>query len=252
MSHYLERLASSTLKLGENIHPVLDSLFSGPKVWSATGSPQIEETQFVSAAATPHSAGAPAASAVSAQPSETASGPDAHWTKRTEDVKTNPAITPSELLLPQQHAMRPAISFDRTTGAESPVDADAPVSSGSNLPVEISNTDNQPTRTKAMRPHERSSRPLIAAPFVPQESNGILSSRPPALGTIDWERKPRNAGVSKNLNNTMREPDEIQIHIGRIEVTAVHALAPAAAVSEPRKSAPSLDEYLRRRDRRVS
>ena len=212
MSHYLERLASSARKLGGNIHPVLDSLFSGPKVWTATRSPQIEETQFVSAA------------------------------------PTKPAITPLELLLPQLPAMRSAISFDRTTGAESSVDADGPVSLESNPPMEISNTENQPTGTKAMRPF----RPLVAAPFVPQESNGILSSRPPAPGTVDRERKSSNAGVSKNLNKTIREPDEIQIHIGRIEVTAVQAAAPAAAVSKPRKSAPSLDEYLRRRDRRTS
>jgi hypothetical protein len=48
-----------------------------------------------------------------------------------------------------------------------------------------------------------------------------------------------------------REPDEIQIHIGRIEVTAVQP-APAPTPARLSRKTPSLDEYLRRRDRRNS
>jgi hypothetical protein len=46
------------------------------------------------------------------------------------------------------------------------------------------------------------------------------------------------------------EPDEIQIHIGRIEVTAVPPPAPPPA-SRPTSRSVSLDEYLRRRDGRA-
>lgn len=46
------------------------------------------------------------------------------------------------------------------------------------------------------------------------------------------------------------EPDEIQIHIGRIEVTAVPQTLPSAPARAARK-APSLEEYLRRRDERA-
>jgi hypothetical protein len=48
-----------------------------------------------------------------------------------------------------------------------------------------------------------------------------------------------------------RDRDEIQIHIGRIEVTAV---PPPAAAPKPKRGAkgPSLQEYLGRRDRRGS
>jgi hypothetical protein len=42
-----------------------------------------------------------------------------------------------------------------------------------------------------------------------------------------------------------REPDEIQIHIGRIEVTAVPQTAPRPAVLPASKSI-NLDEYLKR------
>jgi hypothetical protein len=54
------------------------------------------------------------------------------------------------------------------------------------------------------------------------------------------------SGKSKQADTALREPDEIQIHIGRIEVVAVpqqQAVRPAAKSS--RKS-PSLDDYLKR------
>lgn len=49
--------------------------------------------------------------------------------------------------------------------------------------------------------------------------------------------------------SAQREPDEIQIHIGRIEVSAVTQQAPVAVARTPRTPS-SLDEYLQRRDRR--
>jgi hypothetical protein len=56
----------------------------------------------------------------------------------------------------------------------------------------------------------------------------------------------REAGSSRGFREPEREPDEIQIHIGRIEVTA----APPAAVrpaSKPERKALSLDDYLKRK-----
>jgi hypothetical protein len=47
------------------------------------------------------------------------------------------------------------------------------------------------------------------------------------------------------------EPDEIQIHIGRIEVVAVPPAPALPASRKPQHGGPSLDEYLRRRDRRA-
>jgi hypothetical protein len=50
---------------------------------------------------------------------------------------------------------------------------------------------------------------------------------------------PRRAAASRS------EPDEIQIHIGRIEVTAVPQALPRPAPAPPSKSI-NLDEYLKR------
>jgi len=47
-----------------------------------------------------------------------------------------------------------------------------------------------------------------------------------------------------------REPDKVEIHIGRIEVTAVPQEAPRPAATRPRKSL-DLGEYLKRRDGRA-
>jgi hypothetical protein len=44
-----------------------------------------------------------------------------------------------------------------------------------------------------------------------------------------------------------RDSEEIQIHIGRIEVIAVSAAAPRPS---PQRRIESLDDYLRRHDRR--
>jgi hypothetical protein len=46
---------------------------------------------------------------------------------------------------------------------------------------------------------------------------------------------------------TEHQPDEIQIHIGRIEVIALPPAQAAPAPQKPRRGSPSLDEYLRRR-----
>ena len=61
------------------------------------------------------------------------------------------------------------------------------------------------------------------------------------------EAKEEIGSIRRSLRS---EPDEIQIHIGRIEVVAVPP-APAQPVSQQaQRITPSLDEYLRRRDRR--
>lgn len=63
--------------------------------------------------------------------------------------------------------------------------------------------------------------------------------------------RKREAYVSNRLEASRKEPDEIQIHIGRIEVTAVPPAPVIATPPQPRHSVPSLDEYLQRHGRRT-
>lgn len=57
-----------------------------------------------------------------------------------------------------------------------------------------------------------------------------------------FQSSPPRAGAE-------REPGEIEIHIGRIEVTAVTGPAASPPPLKPARKAPSLDEYLQRRRR---
>jgi len=105
------------------------------------------------------------------------------------------------------------------------------------------------SRSSQPRPeNEREARPAFQALLPPSknrvDTQAVLAPRLAAPSSRS-QGKPESAAPSQ------REPDEIQIHIGRIEVSAVQQPAPAPeAVRNSRKS-PSLDEYLRRRDRRA-
>jgi hypothetical protein len=85
---------------------------------------------------------------------------------------------------------------------------------------------------------------LPSKSFTPavQGASPSRASHPAHLpGSTDPRRVP---GVAS------REPDEINIHIGRIEVTAVQPAAATGSGPRARRSGTSLDDYLRQRDRR--
>lgn len=72
------------------------------------------------------------------------------------------------------------------------------------------------------------------------------ASKPITAGT----RKQEKMDWSRSLRQPEREPSEIQIHIGRIEVTAVPP-APARPQVKPASKSLNLDEYLKRRNGRA-
>ena len=73
------------------------------------------------------------------------------------------------------------------------------------------------------------------------------SATPPIRFGTSSEAKEGSGQMRRSLRS---EPDEIQIHIGRIEVVAAQP-TPAQPISQrAQRTTPSLDEYLRRRDRR--
>jgi len=79
---------------------------------------------------------------------------------------------------------------------------------------------------------------------VPRDGPNVLRVRPP-------EQRARPA-VSTKDTSTESEPAQpaVVVHIGRIDVRAVHAAAPPAPpVQRPRPRAPSLDVYLQMRER---
>ena len=86
--------------------------------------------------------------------------------------------------------------------------------------------------------------PLIEMERIPPESSS-LRAIPAAI-------RPQSAGVPRPAGPLPRaeradEPDEIRIHIGRIEVTAVPPPVAARPAIRPERRSVNLDEYLKQR-----
>lgn len=88
--------------------------------------------------------------------------------------------------------------------------------------------------------------PLVLEGSAPRSSPQAL----PAPPTRSTDQSRSNRDLARQQRPPPRDPDEIQIHIGRIEVTAVPPPQVKAAPAPTRKS-PSLDEYLKRRPGRA-
>ncbi len=82
-------------------------------------------------------------------------------------------------------------------------------------------------------------------PASPPRSASPVTSATRRAEATDHERN-----VARHPRPPPREADDIQIHIGRIEVTAA-AAAPAPPAAAARRKSPSLDEYLKRRPGRA-
>jgi hypothetical protein len=78
-------------------------------------------------------------------------------------------------------------------------------------------------------------------PLLPRESRSPLA--------VSGVRRAKSDAFQRSIP-AEREPDRVEIHIGRIEVTAVPQEAPRPAPTRPRKSL-DLGEYLKRRDGRT-
>jgi hypothetical protein len=91
--------------------------------------------------------------------------------------------------------------------------------------------------------------PLLPEPLRGTVPPSVIGDKPNSLDFVGGTREKRDDS-RRGVGLPEREPDEIQIHIGRIEVTAVPpAQAPMPARSAPKSA--SLSDYLKRRDARA-
>ena len=72
-------------------------------------------------------------------------------------------------------------------------------------------------------------------------------SLPEAVLPLALFSAPRYSPPSAGPAERQREPDEVHVHIGRIEITAVQPPAPAKRASRKGQAPLSLDDYLARR-----
>jgi hypothetical protein len=254
MSGYLQRLVARTVNPRGAIHPVVNPRFAPPRFGSQAESMTVEDTEPV-AGARPESAAAPVA-----QPPEVRAESQSPPTPVESRQPAIPAESQPEAPAPRASARPPRP--DETETLRDPVQSFQPLvtpalPAASPAPGQSASLAGWPAplRPGAFAP-TRPLNPAAPAPearqdSAPQPAGGELhhtsEGKPQPLETM---RRLAPAGEAQPAPVAPREPDEIQIHIGRIEVTAVPPKPAAPPLKQPRKSL-NLAEYLKRGDRRA-
>ena len=218
-------MALSVLKPGEVIHPVVGSIFSATKA----GVPleRLGDEERVVFREGRESARESVSEATFSLPTEIRPPAAADAIEGEQ---------PSSLVTTRQSAAPSMLPLSNLAETEGPGRASSKAVDEGDRRVESSKGARGSQTISAKRLYV----PLIRGDFAP--------ANPPVAAF----------GLSKNSSAVSSQPfpppsrptDDIQIHIGRIEVTAVQPVPARAAPAKPQRRAPSLDEYLRRRDGR--
>lgn len=276
MTGYLQRMASSAIRPGGSVRPVAGTVFSAARYRTAHG-PAVVEQEILSArpdgpdarrGSVPRPAPLPGAlrdpqearpgnqPAPGAPPGISAHKPAAVQGPGRAATEARPgADRESTVGARPEHSPEPGLPVRRAGEA-------GETGQGERRAARPRDEPRGPGRTsveggEAGEAHilriegghgERPFVPVVAGEFGPPAPYGGNTAVPanPARTAADRERS-RASGVPA----APHEPDEINIHIGRIEVTAAQPPPPRPAAPKPHRKAPSLDEYLRRRGGRI-
>jgi hypothetical protein len=212
-------MALSVLKTRGAIHPMVGSIFSTPK--PRVPFEALDEVENPSTRDGREFAHKSVSTASTSSPTAIGSRAVAHDVENTQPAK--PSATIQSAALPFSPRSDPERPSSVQPNAVAPDDRRAELS-GKVVASEAT-------------PVKRTFTPLIAAALKP--SPPPLTSRSPG--------KP-NADAAKSFASRSRATDDIEIHIGRIEVAAMQAAPIRSAPAKPLRRAASLDEYLKRRD----
>jgi hypothetical protein len=277
MMGYLHRLAASAARPRGPVHPVVQPIFSAAMEARSRDLPDLDEFSGRSDAETPpHSKERAAEPQRQSNPGHASEPAAANAPKPAPELPSPPLVqahvvaaapTPSDVRprLPARqhrdnpddadHAQQAANGSDHeqtdkirlaspplTRAGRAPPQSDiGTAQTGAN---ERGDDDRDSHRRQASS--ERVFVPLLASVTSANEPAPSRVARPPAVAA---RRAPR---LIQGERSAASEPNEVQIHIGRIEVTAI-AQAPARApVAAPRRSGMSLDDYLKQRNGRAS
>ncbi len=271
MKGYLQRLATSAVQPVGPVHPVLQPMFYNGMEAGSRDHPDLDEFSGRSDADTPPPSRERAAEPQrQSNPSDASEPAAAYPPKPAAQLQPPPLIqahaiaaapTPSDVrpsLPPRQHrdnpddakqrakgpdraqtdSIRPSPPLTRADRAPPPSDVGAPQTRGDK------NGDGDadgPLRQTS----ERVFVPLLASVARADEPAPAQVARPPAAAA----RAPR---LTQGERSAANEPNEVQIHIGRIEVTAIPQAPMRPAAAAPRRSGMSLDDYLKQRNGRAS
>jgi hypothetical protein len=255
MKGYLQRLAASIVGPRSRVYPFVGSIFPGERLEVAPAPLPLSEA-FVptddpvstrlevaerSTEPTPHRQ---SAEQVRVERSLVTTGNAEHelfeplLARKAPNMET-PAALPRKASQTEITAALPETALSQSADLQSP-----PGSPHTNQPSE-NLVDAVPVE-----------RLIVDDSVVPRRQREIVQAsplRPPKSSAVSAAFRadsPRAAALQIFSEPSRAEggPDDIQIHIGRVEVIAVPPAAPRPAAAPARK-AMSLDEYLRRRDR---
>jgi hypothetical protein len=235
MSGYLQRLAQAAVKPAEAIRPMRGSVYA-PRAPGTSEAFELEREEVLAPAPQPRTAPAFEAPGRAAdmrqqpslipyeEPRRAAAAPQApeSSTPASDWESTKPSVAPATRLTPLTNDLRPEPS--RSPGARfdsPPSDARRQEAAQSLLAAIDALTPDVPSPARGAPPPSRDAH---AAPLRPSLRRAPPSSAPAPA-------------------------DEVRIHIGRIEVTAVPPQRPAPA--PPRRDGAFLEDYLRRREGRA-
>jgi hypothetical protein len=252
MSGYLQRMALSAMKPGGTIQPVIGSLFAPSPYLSQPDVMPLEGAQPATTAAPEELPPRAAVRPLRRDPVSRVTEPPSERPRASVPVKS-----PVEFSIEAFTPMFPA-NGGQQQDQEEPETHGEPESA---IPrEEFSHDPESEKAVRDMRPREAAAAPGQAREASPRQAkNPFRIQTPPPeepagqdFRIVPAFKPPANRGDGTGRNGTSRaEPDEIEIHIGRIEVIAAPP-APAARPAPPARKSMSLDEYLKRNNRRGS
>jgi hypothetical protein len=244
MKGYLQRMAASAIKPAQSVQPALGTVFAAPR-------PEAEPVAGVWPESTTVIAAEPEAFPPRPrfEPEATRPVPDA-VPDRQESPITETIAQPSRTIgrqaeFPDGRFFEPPLQFEPLFQAAAISPANDPLKhpatasesrGNATRPARMKTGFQTETRTETQVGVEN--RPLVA-PIQQVRERGDATIRD-ACSRDASSREPRTHRSAPAV------PDEVHIHIGQIEVTAVPTPA-APAIRKPVRKSPSLDEYLRRR-----
>jgi hypothetical protein len=174
----------------------------------------------------------------------------------TKRVVDNPGAEPAHgmAVVTAGTSTRPVVN---TPGAEL-AHGETDVTAGISTKQVVNTPGAEPAHGKAVVTAGISTKQVVNTPGAEPAPSGAVA-RQDFRKLVPSTSSPFISGAGGNESmgslrgrSARTEPDEIQIHIGRIEVVAVPPPAPKPSASpKPQRGALSLDDYLRRRDRRA-
>jgi len=230
MKGFLFRVASSVVRPQTSVHPIVDSIYSSPA---------------------PHAASMP-----TSEQEAISSAPIAHT------IQTESQIGASESATTEEHVSKvyPAQRIAKTSRRDS-FEPLLPPQEPSQLAAPVK--DSAATEASALATHtgsQQDSQSLSATlGFTPIVSHAVNVGSPTSKLVPSQTQANEQKAVTQSRRQQQSHPavrarreagDDIQIHIGRIEVIAIPPPAPRPAAGTPHRRM-SLDEYLNRRNGRT-